>query len=203
MCRRPIKMSPVCHLQMTLPGGFPGGVGGDGSSDERWGAFAPGRARQFRLCLDARDPLSTRVLSGPVRPTAGVRGQEDHPHQSARLDPSHRRRRHRLALMPQRECCKRLPHADDPGLVRPAEPHAPRRRWRRRCAPAATPPSFCPQILSPAPLSGRIAGGYGAASVPAIRRARAVDIPGPRLSAAARRLAAADGRGTAAAPARG
>jgi hypothetical protein len=27
---------------MTLPGGFPGGVGGDGSTDERWGAFAAG-----------------------------------------------------------------------------------------------------------------------------------------------------------------
>ena len=38
LCRRPIKMSPLCHLQMTLPGGFPGGVGGDGSADERWGA---------------------------------------------------------------------------------------------------------------------------------------------------------------------
>src|SRR2546429_3672941 len=37
-CRCPIKMSPLCHLQMTLPGGFPGGVGGDGSADERWGA---------------------------------------------------------------------------------------------------------------------------------------------------------------------
>jgi predicted DNA-binding protein (UPF0251 family) len=36
-CRRPIKMSPLCHLQMTLPGGFQEGVKGDGSADERWG----------------------------------------------------------------------------------------------------------------------------------------------------------------------
>jgi malate synthase A len=43
-CRRPIKMSPVCQLEMTLPGGFPGGVGGDGSADERWGAVAAGSA---------------------------------------------------------------------------------------------------------------------------------------------------------------
>src|SRR5262245_56849032 len=44
ICRRPIKMSPVCRLEMTLPGGFPGGVAGDGSSDERWGTFAGGSA---------------------------------------------------------------------------------------------------------------------------------------------------------------
>src|ERR1700746_2748666 len=43
-CRRPIKMSPLCQLEMTLPGGFPGGVGGDGSADERWGADAAGSA---------------------------------------------------------------------------------------------------------------------------------------------------------------
>ena len=40
-------MSPLCQLQMTLPGGFPGGVGGDGSSDERSGAFAAGGAAGF------------------------------------------------------------------------------------------------------------------------------------------------------------
>ena len=28
VCRRPIKMSPLCQLEMTLPGGFPGGVRG-------------------------------------------------------------------------------------------------------------------------------------------------------------------------------
>jgi hypothetical protein len=39
-CKRPIKMSPLCQLEMTLPGGFPGGVRGDGSADERWGADA-------------------------------------------------------------------------------------------------------------------------------------------------------------------
>jgi hypothetical protein len=43
-CRRPIKMSPVCQLEMTLPWGFPGGVEGDGAADERWGAFAAGGA---------------------------------------------------------------------------------------------------------------------------------------------------------------
>src|SRR5271165_435689 len=46
-CRRPIKMSPLCQLQMTLPGGFSGGVGGDGSSDERSGTFAAGGAAGF------------------------------------------------------------------------------------------------------------------------------------------------------------
>ena len=33
-------MTPLCQLEMTLPGGFPGGVGGDSSADERWGAVA-------------------------------------------------------------------------------------------------------------------------------------------------------------------
>src|SRR5204862_4286000 len=33
VCRRPIKMSPVCQLEMTLPWGFLGGVWGDGLSD--------------------------------------------------------------------------------------------------------------------------------------------------------------------------
>src|SRR5215472_9495806 len=37
-------MSLLCQLEMTLPGGFPGGVGGDGSADERWGAVAAGSA---------------------------------------------------------------------------------------------------------------------------------------------------------------
>jgi hypothetical protein len=38
-CRRRIKMSPVCQLEMTLPGDFAGGVWGDGSADERWRAW--------------------------------------------------------------------------------------------------------------------------------------------------------------------
>ena len=31
-------MSPLCQLEMTLPGDFSGGVWGDGTADERWGA---------------------------------------------------------------------------------------------------------------------------------------------------------------------
>src|SRR6516165_7391244 len=37
-------MSPACQLEMTLPGGFPGGIKGDGSADEGWGAVAAGSA---------------------------------------------------------------------------------------------------------------------------------------------------------------
>jgi hypothetical protein len=37
-------MSPGCQLEMTLSGGFPGGIKGDGSADERWGAVAAGSA---------------------------------------------------------------------------------------------------------------------------------------------------------------
>src|SRR5580704_17870208 len=33
-CRRPIKMSPLCQFEMTLPEDFAGGVWGDGSADE-------------------------------------------------------------------------------------------------------------------------------------------------------------------------
>jgi len=36
----PIKMSPLCQFEMTLPADFPGGVWGDGSTDERWGVVA-------------------------------------------------------------------------------------------------------------------------------------------------------------------
>src|SRR5512132_3548983 len=39
-CRRRIKMSPLCRLEMTLPRGFLGGVRGDGLADERRGADA-------------------------------------------------------------------------------------------------------------------------------------------------------------------
>jgi hypothetical protein len=54
-CRRPIKMSPVCQLEMTLPGGFPGAVWGDGSADERSrAAAARGVARFGSAAADAR-----------------------------------------------------------------------------------------------------------------------------------------------------
>src|ERR1700752_2516368 len=46
-CRRPIKMSLLCQLQMTLPWGFPGGVWGDSSADERSGAAAARGAAGF------------------------------------------------------------------------------------------------------------------------------------------------------------
>src|SRR5262249_715206 len=46
-CRRPIKMSLLCQLQMTLPRGYAGGVWGDGSAHERWGAAAARGAAGF------------------------------------------------------------------------------------------------------------------------------------------------------------
>jgi hypothetical protein len=68
-CRRPIKMSPVCQLQMTLPRGFPGGVGGDGSVDERWGAIAAGSAA--RSGSEAVDDDGSGTAAG-ARATSGV-----------------------------------------------------------------------------------------------------------------------------------
>jgi hypothetical protein len=47
---------------------------------------------------------------------------------------------------------------------------------------------------------GRIAGGYGGGSRSRYQAAGSVDIPGPRLSAAAAPLAAGAGRGSTAAP---
>jgi len=44
ICRRPIKMSPLCQIEMTLPGDFSGGVWGDGTADERRGACTAGGA---------------------------------------------------------------------------------------------------------------------------------------------------------------
>src|SRR5205085_12085075 len=46
-CRRPIKMSPLCQLEMTLPWGSLGGVWGDGSANERWRAYAARVAAGF------------------------------------------------------------------------------------------------------------------------------------------------------------
>jgi hypothetical protein len=40
-------MSLLCQLQMTLPGGYPGGVGDDGSAGERWRIEAVGGAAGF------------------------------------------------------------------------------------------------------------------------------------------------------------
>src|SRR6516165_9159068 len=54
-CRRPIKMSPACQLQMTLARGVPGGVWGGGFSDERSRtAAARGAAGFGSAAADAR-----------------------------------------------------------------------------------------------------------------------------------------------------
>ena len=49
-------MSPVCHLEMTVPRGFAGGVWGDGSADDRSGAAAArGGVRFGSAAVDDRD----------------------------------------------------------------------------------------------------------------------------------------------------
>jgi hypothetical protein len=55
-------MSPLCQLEMTLPGGYPGVVGGDGSADERLGAFAAGSIAGFGSA-GADDPRRQRMRS--------------------------------------------------------------------------------------------------------------------------------------------
>ena len=65
-CRRPIKMSPVCQLEMTLPGGFLGGVWGDGLADERSGAAAARGAAGFgSAAIDDRGGESAARARAP------------------------------------------------------------------------------------------------------------------------------------------
>jgi len=65
-----MKMSLLCQLQMTLPGGFPGGIRGDGSADERWAAVAAGGgARSGLEAVNDWDTaqLRARAVSGVLR----------------------------------------------------------------------------------------------------------------------------------------
>lgn len=84
-------MSPVCQLQMTLRAGFPGGVGVDGTSDERWRAAARPAARRepelkIRLAKSACFARQPSAHSGeddqPFRPNvitdSGDRDHADH-----------------------------------------------------------------------------------------------------------------------------
>src|SRR6516225_9067166 len=75
-CRRPIKMSLLRQLQMTLPGGFPGGVGGDDSADERWGADAARGAAGFGSA--AIDDSDSNAAAG-ARAATGVPAVEGLP----------------------------------------------------------------------------------------------------------------------------
>jgi hypothetical protein len=76
-----MKMSLVCQLEMTLPGGSPGGVGGDGSADERWGAVAAelaptsgeDRARA-RSCSSGNANAQAQRTSGMAAPMGYGRG---------------------------------------------------------------------------------------------------------------------------------
>jgi len=77
-------MSPVCQLEMTLPGGYPGGVGGDGSADERWGADkARGTAGFGSATADDRGGEATAGARAPSGVPAveglpdGRRGESD------------------------------------------------------------------------------------------------------------------------------
>src|SRR5215831_20916549 len=102
-------MSPVCHLEMTVPRGFAGGVWGDGLADERSGATAArGGARVGSAAVDdrgggaaarARAPSSVSAVEGvsdrrsdrpdlettrsPQQPAqargVAARGSDDHP----------------------------------------------------------------------------------------------------------------------------
>jgi hypothetical protein len=71
-------MTPLCKVDVTLPGGFPGGVGGDGSADERWGAGAAGSAAD----LDQKR-LTTETAAH------GFAASRRHPQQLGGLDPQH------------------------------------------------------------------------------------------------------------------
>lgn len=55
-------MSPVYQLENTLPQGFPGGVWGDGSADERSGAAAVAEAYDWPADLSEEEALA-RLLA--------------------------------------------------------------------------------------------------------------------------------------------
>ena len=55
-------MSPVCQLEMTLPGDIAGGVWGDGSADERLGAAAVAAAYGWPADLPEQEALA-RLLA--------------------------------------------------------------------------------------------------------------------------------------------
>src|SRR3984893_17843020 len=59
-------MSPVCQLEMTLPRGYPGGVRGDGSADERWGTDkARGAAGSGSAAADDRGGGTAAAAGAP------------------------------------------------------------------------------------------------------------------------------------------
>ena len=72
-CRRPIKMSPVCQLEMTLPGDFPG-VWGDGSADEQWRAAAARGAARFESATASAVSDQVAPCSPPPNP-APIKGE--------------------------------------------------------------------------------------------------------------------------------
>src|SRR6516164_7411284 len=79
-CRRPIKMSPLCQLEMTLSRGFSWGVWGDGSTDERWGAVAAGSAA--RSGSETVDDEGGGAAAG-ARAPSGISAVEGVPHQGS------------------------------------------------------------------------------------------------------------------------
>src|SRR6516165_2210058 len=76
-CRRPIKMSLLCQLQMTLPRGFPGGVGGAGSADEGGGDIAAGSAA--RSGSEAVNDAGSETAAGARAPSGvpAIKGLSD------------------------------------------------------------------------------------------------------------------------------
>src|ERR1700747_3352261 len=75
LCRRPIKMSPPCQFEMTLPADFPGGVWGDGSTDERWGVVAARGAAGFgSAAIDSGGRGTAAGAWAPAGHSAGLRG---------------------------------------------------------------------------------------------------------------------------------
>src|SRR6516165_6354204 len=76
-CRRPIKMSPLCQFEMTLPTDFPGGVWGDGSTDERWGVVTARGAAGFG---SAAIEGGGRGTAAGARAPSGISAVEGLPH---------------------------------------------------------------------------------------------------------------------------
>ena len=83
-CRRPIKMSPLCQLEMTLPQRFPGGVWGDGLADERRGADAAGgAARSGSEAIDDAGGGTAAAARAALAPLAAAGDHRNAPRSAA------------------------------------------------------------------------------------------------------------------------
>ena len=63
-CRRPIKMSPLCQLEMALPGGFRGVLMSDGVQPSLW--LREAKPARSKLAVSAIADFDGRLVVGQL-----------------------------------------------------------------------------------------------------------------------------------------